>query len=128
MIYSVSSLRRWLLFHVKSSLHLVYNFCLFRYWHSCITPQGIGEGAIVLGQLLGYDDEAERMAVLDAGLAVRGLEFAHELVALTGEALEGFKAVVASDGSEAVDPELVKSVEAMDERIRAFIEKNEAFQ
>lgn len=90
--------------------------------------KGIGEGAIVLGQLLGYDDEAERMAVLDAGLAVRGLEFAHELVALTGEALEGFKAVVASDGSEAVDPELVKSVEAMDERIRAFIEKNEAFQ
>jgi len=85
--------------------------------------KGIGEAAIVLGQLLGYDDESERMAVLDAGLAVRGLGFAHELVALTEEALEGFIAV--DDG---VDPELVKSVEAMDKRIRSFIEKKEAFQ
>merc|ERR1711957_8737 len=96
--------------------------------HPCITPQGIGEGAIVLGQLLGYEDKSERMAVLDAGLAVRGLEFAHELVALTEEALEGFEAVAVSDENEGVDPELVRSVEAIDERIRVFIGKKEAFQ
>lgn len=84
--------------------------------------KGIGEGAIVLGQLLGYDEESERLAVLDAGLAVRGLEFAHELVALTEEALEGFKAV--PEGS--VDPELVKSVEVIDERIRTFIGRTDA--
>ena len=40
--------------------------------------KGIGEGAIVVGQLLGYDEKAERLAVLDAGLAVRGIDFAHE--------------------------------------------------
>eukprot|EP00571_Detonula_confervacea_P007610 CAMPEP_0172321606 /NCGR_PEP_ID=MMETSP1058-20130122/43831_1 /TAXON_ID=83371 /ORGANISM="Detonula confervacea, Strain CCMP 353" /LENGTH=294 /DNA_ID=CAMNT_0013037153 /DNA_START=280 /DNA_END=1164 /DNA_ORIENTATION=+ len=79
--------------------------------------KGIGEGAIVLGQLLGYDEESERLAVLDAGLAVRGVEFAHELVALTEEALGGFKAV--PEGT--VDPSLVKSVEVIDERIRTFI-------
>lgn len=82
--------------------------------------KGIGEGAIVLGQLLGYDNEAERLAVLDAGLAVRGVDFAHELVALTEEALEGFDAV--PDGVD-VDPELVRSVKAIDERIRVFIGK-----
>ncbi|KAL7531061.1 hypothetical protein ACHAXR_008483 [Thalassiosira sp. AJA248-18] len=81
--------------------------------------KGIGEGAIVLGQLLGYENEAERLAVLDAGLAVRGVDFAHELAALTEEALEGFKAV--PEGG--VDPELVKSVEVIDERIRTFIGK-----
>merc|ERR1712194_990825 len=83
--------------------------------------KGIGEGAIVLGQLLGYDDEAERMAVLDAGLAVRGLEFAREMSALTAEAREGFKAVAASNGNGGVDPELVKSVEAVDVRLRSII-------
>ena len=80
--------------------------------------KGIGEGAIVLGQLLGYEDESERLAVLDAGLAVRGVEFANELAALTEEALEGFKAVPSG-----ADKELVKSVEVIDERIRVFIGK-----
>ena len=80
--------------------------------------KGIGEGAIVLGQLLGYDDESERLAVLDAGLAVRGVEFANKLAALTEEALEGFKAVPGG-----ADKELVNSVEVIDERIRVFIGK-----
>lgn len=80
--------------------------------------KGIGEGAIVLGQLLGYEDESERLAVLDAGLAVRGVEFANELAALTEEALEGFKGVPSG-----ADKELVKSVEVIDERIRVFIGK-----
>ncbi|KAL9185645.1 hypothetical protein ACHAXT_003422 [Thalassiosira profunda] len=78
--------------------------------------QGIGEGAVVLGQLLGYDDERERLAVLEAGLAVRGTEFAQELAALTEEALGGFKCVPGG-----ADPGLVKAVEKIDERIRRFI-------
>eukprot|EP00984_Skeletonema_dohrnii_P030056 scaffold21168_cov141-Skeletonema_dohrnii-CCMP3373.AAC.6 len=81
--------------------------------------KGIGEGAIVLGQLLGYDEKAERLAVLDAGLAVRGVDFAHELKGLTAEALEGFQGVQGG-----VDPGLVKSVEEIDERIQQFIEKS----
>ncbi|KAK1740262.1 hypothetical protein QTG54_009212 [Skeletonema marinoi] len=81
--------------------------------------KGIGEGAIVLGQLLGYDEKAERLAVLDAGLAVRGVDFAHELKGLTSEALEGFQSVQGD-----VDPGLVKSVEEIDERIQQFIEKS----
>ena len=86
--------------------------------------KGIGEGAIVLGQLLGYDDKVERLAVLDAGLAVRGVDFAHELLALTKEALDGFKSV-----QEGVDPGLVSTVEEIEERIQQFIEKSsEHFQ
>mmetsp|Transcript_12307 Transcript_12307/g.18876 ORF Transcript_12307/g.18876 Transcript_12307/m.18876 type:complete len:348 (-) Transcript_12307:99-1142(-) len=81
--------------------------------------KGIGEGAIVLGQLLGYDEKAERLAVLDAGLAVRGVDFAHELKGLTTEALEGFEGVQGG-----VDPGLVKSVEEIDERIQQFIDKS----
>ena len=87
--------------------------------------QGIGEGAIVLGQLLGYDNESERLAVLDAGLAVRGVEFANELAALTEEALDGFKRVQENEGRESVDPELIKSVKVIDERIRGFIGKSD---
>jgi hypothetical protein len=68
-----------------------------------------------LGQLLGYDDESERLAVLDAGLTVRGVDFANELAALTEEALEGFKM------AENVDAELVDRVRVIDERIRKFI-------
>jgi len=80
--------------------------------------KGLGDGAIMLGQLLGYDNKAERLAVLDAGLTVRGVEFAVELSALTSEALEGFKTVTG------VDPGLVKSIEEIDERIALFMDKN----
>ena len=87
--------------------------------------QGIGEGAIVLGQLLGYDDENERLAVLDAGLAVRGIDFAYELISLTEEALEGFSKVQQQQQQQQVDPDLVKSVKVINERIQLFIEKEE---
>lgn len=72
---------------------------------------------------MGYDDKGERLAVLDAGLAVRGVEFAHELAALTEEALDGFNSV-----SGGVDPGLIKSVKEIDDRIRLFIEKQSDFQ
>lgn len=81
----------------------------------------MGEGAVVLGQLLGYDDDSERLAVLDAGLAVRGADFAVELAVLTGEALEGFGAIPGG-----ADPGLVERVEAIDARIRSFVERNNA--
>jgi len=80
--------------------------------------QELGEGAVVLGQLLGYDDRSERLAVLDAGLTVRGVSFAKELVELTAEALEGFERV-----SGGADPDLVIIVAEIDERIRHFIDK-----
>mmetsp|Transcript_12902 Transcript_12902/g.36812 ORF Transcript_12902/g.36812 Transcript_12902/m.36812 type:complete len:351 (+) Transcript_12902:67-1119(+) len=80
--------------------------------------QELGEGAVVLGQLLGYDDRSERLAVLDAGLTVRGVPFAKELVDLTAEALEGFEQVPGG-----ADPELVRIVTEIDERIRKFVEK-----
>ena len=93
----------------------------------------IGEGAIVLGQLLGYDDTKERLAVLDAGLAVRGVEFARELKGLTSEALGGFQNVQKKQqqqqgGAGGVDPGLVRSVEEIDERIQQFIDKSSSFQ
>jgi len=93
----------------------------------------IGEGAIVIGQLLGYDDTKERLAVLDAGLAVRGVEFARELKGLTSEALGGFQNVQKKQqqqqgGAGGVDPGLVRSVEEIDERIQQFIDKSSSFQ
>ena len=80
--------------------------------------QELGEGAVVLGQLLGYDNRSERLAVLDAGLTVRGVPFAKELVDLTAEALEGFEQVPGG-----ADPELVRIVTEIDERTWQFIEK-----
>ena len=87
--------------------------------------KNIGEGAVVLGQLLGYDNVNEQLAVLDAGLAVRGVEFARELSELTMEALDGFETVKKQQGEDGVDPELVKSVKLIDERIHSFIDKEE---
>ena len=78
----------------------------------------------MLGQLLGYDDENERLAVLDAGLAVRGIDFANELISLTEEALDGFR-TVQQQQKQQVDPDLVKSVKVINERIQLFIEKEE---
>eukprot|EP00559_Dactyliosolen_fragilissimus_P008060 CAMPEP_0184869790 /NCGR_PEP_ID=MMETSP0580-20130426/35275_1 /TAXON_ID=1118495 /ORGANISM="Dactyliosolen fragilissimus" /LENGTH=341 /DNA_ID=CAMNT_0027371501 /DNA_START=90 /DNA_END=1115 /DNA_ORIENTATION=- len=78
----------------------------------------LGEGALVLGQLIGYDDENERKAVLDAGLTVRGEGFAKELLSLTEEALEGFERVKVS-----VDPELVKIVKGIDSYVRSSLPK-----
>ena len=82
--------------------------------------QDLGEGALVLGQLLGYDDPTERLAVLDAGLTVRGLGFAEELRLLTQEALEGFQKL---DPSQ-VEPDLINIISGIDDRIKSFIDKN----
>merc|ERR1711862_695778 len=53
----------------------------------------LGEVAIVLNQLLGYDNVNERYAVLEAGLMVRGIDFARELLKVTEDALDGFKEI-----------------------------------
>ena len=39
----------------------------------------MGEAALVLGQLMGYDNKDELLGVLDAGLTVQGREFAVEM-------------------------------------------------
>jgi len=83
--------------------------------------QDLGEGAQVLGQLLGYESGEERIAVLDAGLQVRGVVFAMELKAMTEEALVGFQNVPGG-----VDPGLQAIVLEMDSRIQEFIHYNSA--
>ena len=85
----------------------------------------LGEGAAVLSQLLGYDDDDERVAVLNAGLTVRGVEFAQEMISLTQEALEGFKRY--PEGQ--VDPELVRRVRIINDELKEYIndETNDAW-
>lgn len=79
----------------------------------------LGEGAQILGQLLGYDDATERLAVLDAGLTVRGVDFARELSSLTEEALDGFEKV-----GQNVAPELVRMIKEIHDRIQTFIARS----
>ncbi len=81
----------------------------------------MGEEAQVLGQLLGYDNTKERLAVLDAGLTVRGIDFAKNMVQLTEEALDGFTRVTGG-----ADPDLVQRVSEIDARLRNFIQKQTA--
>ena len=83
--------------------------------------QGLGEAAVVLGQLMGYDDEDELVGVLDAGLTVRGRNFAMEMSDLTKEALDGFAKVPGG-----VDPGLVERVTFIDSRLNAFLEDGRA--
>ena len=78
----------------------------------------IGEEALVLGQLLGYDHAKERLAILDAGLTVRGIAFATKMAELTEEALDGFTRVACG-----ADPELVERVSEIDSRLRKFIQE-----
>jgi len=80
----------------------------------------LGEGASVLSQLLGYDDDEERSAVLGAGLTVRGADFAEEMLAMTQEALNDFQSF--PDGQ--VDPELVRRVQGIDGELKSFIENS----
>jgi hypothetical protein len=82
----------------------------------------MGEATLVLGQLMGYDDKNELFGVLDAGLTVRGMDFCQELKALTEEALDGFKRV------KDIDPGLVERVALIDNRLRSFMDKSNAFQ
>jgi len=77
--------------------------------------QSLGEGAAVLSQLLAYDDEKERRAVMQAGLELRGLEFAIELESMSQEALQTMEKVDA-------DPELVFRLTGLHEGVQKFIE------
>jgi hypothetical protein len=83
----------------------------------------IGEEALVLGQLLGYDNAKERLAVLDAGLVVRGVEFAMKMAQLTKEALDGFTRVPCG-----ANPELVERVSEIDSRLEKFLQEQKALQ
>lgn len=83
----------------------------------------MGEAALVLGQLMGYDDENELIGVLDAGLAVRGVDFALEMSDLSKEALDGFQRVPGG-----VDPDLVQRVQRIDSRLNEFLEETKSFQ
>ena len=90
-----------------------------------IGKEHLGEGAIVLGQLLGYDNDNERLAVLDAGLAVRGYDYAIELQELTKNALVDFTEMTRNVEEEeeggVVDPELIRRVETINRRIEEYI-------
>jgi hypothetical protein len=74
-----------------------------------------GEAAQVIGHLVGYENSAELTAVLEAGLTIRGIDFADELVSLTKEALEGFQKLPGG-----VDPKLVAAVENINRRSMKF--------
>jgi hypothetical protein len=77
---------------------------------------GLGEAAMVLGQLIGYESKAERLAVLEAGLLVRSVDFAEEMRDLTVEALDGFTRVVGG-----ADPGLVQIIQEINERLEQFL-------
>jgi hypothetical protein len=85
--------------------------------------RGLGEAAQVLGQLVGYESVSERLAVLDAGVTVRGLEFATEMLSLAEEALDGFTRV--PDGA---DPDLVNCVQGIRERLVFHVDGEESFR
>mmetsp|Transcript_21336 Transcript_21336/g.27564 ORF Transcript_21336/g.27564 Transcript_21336/m.27564 type:complete len:331 (+) Transcript_21336:110-1102(+) len=85
--------------------------------------EDLGEGAQVLGQLIGYETSAERIAVLEAGLTVRGISFARELKALTVEALDGFQRV-----QNKADPELVEIIKEIDNTLLSYLEENSEFE
>jgi len=85
--------------------------------------QDLGEAALVLGQLMGYEKEEELLGVLDAGLTVRGNEFAMEMASLTEEALDGFSRIPGG-----ADPELVEKVRFIDERLQEFLNETNEFQ
>ena len=85
-----------------------------------VCSQDLGEAAQVLGQIIGYDTKMERIAVLDAGLMVRGMSFAEELLALTTEALLGFQNVM-----NGADPDLVNRVQQIHDRLQVYIAQND---
>ena len=85
--------------------------------------QDLGEAALVLGQLMGYEKEEELLGVLDAGLTVRGNEFALEMASLTEEALDGFSRVPGG-----ADPGLVEKVQFIDRRLQEFLNDTNEFQ
>ncbi|GKY93892.1 hypothetical protein MPSEU_000356100 [Mayamaea pseudoterrestris] len=76
----------------------------------------LSESAQVIMQLLNYDTKSERLAVLEAGLQVRGIDFAREILTSTEEALKGFDKV-----GVAADPELVERVQEIHQRTMRFL-------
>jgi hypothetical protein len=78
----------------------------------------LGEAAKVLNQLIGFDFDEERLAVLDAGLSVQGPAYAYQMLSLTEKSLEGFKRLGA-------DPVLVDRVKSIDERLRRYLANQE---
>jgi hypothetical protein len=78
----------------------------------------LGEAAKVLNQLVGFDFDEERLAVLDAGLSVQGPAYAYQMLSLTEKSLEGFKRLGA-------DPVLVDRVKSIDERLRQYLASQE---
>jgi hypothetical protein len=85
--------------------------------------QDLGEAALVLGQLMGYDKEEELLGVLEAGLTVQGRDFALEMASLTEEALDGFKRIPGG-----ADPELVEKVNFIDKRLQDYLNETNEFQ
>ena len=85
--------------------------------------QDLGEAALVLGQLMGYDKEEELLGVLEAGLTVQGRDFALEMASLTEEALDGFKRIPGG-----ADPELVEKVNFIDKRLQEYLNETSEFQ
>jgi hypothetical protein len=85
--------------------------------------QDLGEAGLVLGQLMGYEKVEELLGVLDAGLTVRGNDFALEMASLTEEALDGFSRVPGG-----ADPGLIEKVQFIDRRLQDFLTKTKEFQ
>jgi hypothetical protein len=85
--------------------------------------RGLGEAAQVLGQLAGYESSSERLAVLDAGVTVRGLDFASEMLSLSEEALDGFDRVPGG-----ADADLVNCIREIRDRLASHVDKQESFQ
>lgn len=83
----------------------------------------MGEATLVLGQLMGYDNNDELLGVLEAGLTVQGREFALEMKGLTEEALNGFKSVHGG-----VEEELVQRVTFVDQRLCEYLDETNQFQ
>ena len=82
----------------------------------------LGDEALVLGQLLGYDDPRERIAVLRTGMGVRGVEFSKQMGTLTEQALSDFQRL----GVGVADPELVERVQGIHDAIQEFLELQKA--
>jgi hypothetical protein len=78
----------------------------------------LGEAATVLNQLVGFDFDEERLAVLDAGLSVQGPAYARQMLSLTEQSLQGFERLGA-------DPILVERVKSIDERLRKYLESQD---
>ena len=93
--------------------------------------EDLGEAAQVMGQLIGYEDPAERQAVLEAGLTVRGVDFARELKVLSEQALEEFQGVLpsmVSPKAPEILPELTQIVQEIDDSLAAYLKDNSEFE